>query len=102
MNQRSGATLMEVLVAIFVMALGLMGLLVLFPLGALSMAQAIQDGRSATAAGNGAAISEIRLVRHDPLLALGQDGNPLDPFGKPASSSLCGRQVELPPWLKPR
>jgi prepilin-type N-terminal cleavage/methylation domain-containing protein len=44
---RSGVTLIEVLVAIFVMAIGLMALLTLFPLGALEMAQAIKDQRAA-------------------------------------------------------
>jgi hypothetical protein len=44
---RGGVTLVEVLVAIFVVALGLMALLTLFPLGALSMAQSIKDDRTA-------------------------------------------------------
>jgi hypothetical protein len=50
MKQRSGITLVEVLVAIFVMGIGLMALLTLFPIGMLRMAQAIRDGRSADAA----------------------------------------------------
>jgi type II secretory pathway pseudopilin PulG len=68
MNRRAGATLIEVLVAIFVMSLGLMGLLVLFPLGALSMAQAIQDNRAAQAAANAASVAELLQVRNDPNL----------------------------------
>src|SRR5207253_9862097 len=44
-QQRSGTTLVEVLVAIFVTAIGLLGLLALFPLGAVSLAQAIKDSR---------------------------------------------------------
>src|SRR5262245_61659466 len=55
---RSGATLTEVLVAIFVMAIGLLALLTLFPLGALSMAQAIKDNRTAHAGKNAFAIAE--------------------------------------------
>jgi hypothetical protein len=55
---RTGATLTEVLVAIFVMAIGLLALLTLFPLGALSMAQAIKDNRTAHSGRNAFAITE--------------------------------------------
>lgn len=64
-RQRGGTTLVEVLVAIFIMAIGLMTLLTLFPLGALSMAQAIQDSRAGQAAANAAAIAEAKQLRHD-------------------------------------
>src|SRR5688572_653010 len=47
MNQRPGLSLSEVLIAIFVIAIGLMGVLSLFPLGAVRMAQAIKDDRTA-------------------------------------------------------
>src|SRR5262245_49799153 len=46
MTRRNGITLTEVLVAIFIMALGLMALLTLFPLGALRMFQAVKDDRT--------------------------------------------------------
>lgn len=59
MTRRSGVTLVEVLVAIFVMALGLMALLTLFPLGALRMAQAIKDDRTKYAADNGQIIARV-------------------------------------------
>lgn len=49
---RRGVTLIEVLTAIFIMAIGLMALLTLFPLGALSMAQAVKDDRTGTASRN--------------------------------------------------
>jgi prepilin-type N-terminal cleavage/methylation domain-containing protein len=68
MNQRSGTTLTEVLVAIFIMAIGLMAVMTLFPVGALSMAQALRDDRAAQAAQNAAAVAEARNVRHDPLV----------------------------------
>lgn len=42
-----GVTLIEVLVAIFIVGIGLLSLLTLFPLGMQSMARAIRDGRSA-------------------------------------------------------
>jgi hypothetical protein len=47
---RPGVTLVEVLIAIFVMALGLLALLTLFPLGALQMAQSIKDDRTSQTA----------------------------------------------------
>lgn len=45
--RRPGVTLLEVLVAIFVMAIGLLALLTLFPIGAIQMAQAVKDDRTA-------------------------------------------------------
>lgn len=62
-NSRTGATLVEVLVAIFVMGIGLLALLVLFPLGALNMAQAIRSDRTAHIAANAAAIARFRGIR---------------------------------------
>ncbi len=49
-NRRPGLTLTEVLVAMFVMALGLMALATLFPLGALQVGQALKDDRTAQTA----------------------------------------------------
>jgi prepilin-type N-terminal cleavage/methylation domain-containing protein len=54
---RPGVTLLEVLVAIFIVAVGLLALLVLFPLGVLSMAQAIEDDRAAALAADSVALS---------------------------------------------
>jgi prepilin-type N-terminal cleavage/methylation domain-containing protein len=42
---RRGVTLTEVLIAMFVMALGLMGIMALFPLGAAQTANAVKDER---------------------------------------------------------
>src|SRR5438045_228902 len=61
MKGRSGATLIEVLVAIFVTSLGLIALMALFPVGALSMARAIQNSRAAQAASNASGIALIPL-----------------------------------------
>jgi type II secretory pathway pseudopilin PulG len=63
MKQRTGATLIEVLVAIFVMGIGLIALLALFPIGALSMAQAIRDDRCAHAAQNATALANSSNLR---------------------------------------
>jgi type II secretory pathway pseudopilin PulG len=68
MRSRKGATLIEVLVAIFVMGIGLIALLTLFPLGALSMARAIQDDRCTSAVKNAMAIATMRNIRNDPLV----------------------------------
>jgi hypothetical protein len=65
MNHRSGVTLVEVLVAIFVMGLGLLALLVLFPLAALNMSQAIKDDRTGNAAANADSIGVAWNIRQD-------------------------------------
>lgn len=74
-GQRGGTTLVEVLVAIFIMAIGLMTLLTLFPLGALSMAQAIQDTRTGHAAANAQALAEALQLRHDDKVIYEYDAN---------------------------
>jgi prepilin-type N-terminal cleavage/methylation domain-containing protein len=51
-RKRRGLTLTEVLVSIFILAIGLTALLALFPIGALQMAQAMKDDRAATCAAN--------------------------------------------------
>jgi hypothetical protein len=83
MKHRNAATLVEVLVAIFVMAIGLLALLTLFPLGALRMAQAIKDDRTAHAAANANAIAEARAIRQTPTTA-----NFTDPGGVPNLTTL--------------
>lgn len=64
-RHRPGATLLEVLVAIFIMGIGLMALLVLFPLGALRMAAAIRSDRAAQAAVTASAIANVKDIRRD-------------------------------------
>ena len=58
--RRSGVTLIEVLVSIFVASIGLLALLALFPVGALSMRQALKDSRCAQSSING-----FRFVQSD-------------------------------------
>jgi hypothetical protein len=63
MKRRPAVTLMEVLIAMFIMAIGMMALLALFPVGAASMAQALKDDRCAYASyvsENVAIVSNIR------------------------------------------
>jgi hypothetical protein len=99
-HHRPGVTLTEVLVALFVMAVGMIALLVMFPLGAQQIAQAIKDERSAQAANNAdtllrdhwrqnvvevirAGVPESRLVNPgdpfhvDYMTAMEQPNNPL-------------------------
>ncbi len=65
MVKRTGATLVEVLVAIFVMGIGMLALLTLFPVGILTMRQAIQDDRAGQAAATAAALAQAFDVRSD-------------------------------------
>jgi hypothetical protein len=68
MQRRTAATLVEVLVAIFVMGIGLLSILALFPLGAYRMAEAIQQSRCASIAENCDAIDRIWHVRSNSTL----------------------------------
>src|SRR5262249_53709119 len=58
-TRRSGVTLLEVLVSIFVMGIGLLSLLALFPIGVLTMRQAIQDDRAASAGASATNIAKM-------------------------------------------
>ncbi len=88
-RRRGGTTLVEVLVAIFIMAIGLMTLLTLFPLGALSMSQAIKDTRTGHAAANAAALGEALNIRsrvlYNGTTPMSVD---LDPFRNPTPGVL--------------
>ena len=53
-----GVALIEVLIAILIMGIGLLALLTLFPLGAIEMAQAIRDDRTAAVAADAVALGE--------------------------------------------
>lgn len=110
MNRRAGVTLIEVLIAIFVVALGLLALLTLFPLGALSMAQAIKDDRVALTAANATATLKAMNVTADTnvIAALTQNQKNLlpnrpgyatffDPIGHHHYSGVAQTQVGA--WL---
>ncbi len=66
MKRRAGLTLVEVLVAIFIMGIGLLAIMTLFPLGLINYGQAMQDDRAAQAAANAAAIANMMGLRSDP------------------------------------
>lgn len=66
--KRSGITLVEVLVAIFIMGVGLLAILTLFPVGLLNCRQALRDDRIVQAASNASSIAIARNIRHDPLV----------------------------------
>ena len=68
MKKRAGLTLVEVLVAIFVMAIGMLSVLALFPAGAIAMRDAIKDTRAAMAGSNAAAIAQFQNLRSDPTV----------------------------------
>ena len=68
MKARAGTTLIEVLIAIFIMAIGLLAIMTLFPLGALSMATAIRNDRVSQAAQVGNAVANAQSVRTDPYV----------------------------------
>jgi len=65
MTRRSGVTLIEVLVSIFVTAIGLLALLALFPVGAFSMANAIKNGRCVQASINATAFAKFANIAND-------------------------------------
>jgi type II secretory pathway pseudopilin PulG len=99
MRTRSGITLVEVLVAIFIMGVGLLAILVLFPLGALNMARAIRDDRAMQCAAQAEVIANLWDLRHDPAVNLAlvnptnQGDQPavpayIDPFGAPSFPTI--------------
>jgi hypothetical protein len=84
MFRRNGLTLMEVLLAILVTGIGLLALMVLFPLGAINMAQSLKDDRCAQAAAQASAVASALNLRNDSSVsALLTDGKPvyMDPVG---------------------
>lgn len=85
-TRRPGVTLIEVLVAIFVMGIGLICLLTLFPLAAMSMASAFKDERAAQAAINARTVADIKKLRSDSVL-LDYFKNPGGKAGSPLTNA---------------
>ena len=64
MIRRTGITLIEVLMAIFVMTIGMLGLLSMFPVAAMSMMQATQDDRATVQAANATSVAQAFDLRN--------------------------------------
>lgn len=82
-RSRPGLSLTEVLIAVFCMAIGMISLLALFPIGMLNMAATIRNNRMAVAADNARAVFEAG-IRNDPafepnVLVNGQQHAPWNP-----------------------
>jgi prepilin-type N-terminal cleavage/methylation domain-containing protein len=92
MCRRTGVTLIEVLIAIFIMSIGLLALLALFPLGAVNMAQAIKDTRTAHAAADAAAnMKSFSPMLNDPYIVAAFAGAaPLPVIGTPTGPDPNG------------
>jgi prepilin-type N-terminal cleavage/methylation domain-containing protein len=109
MKNRAGLTLVEVLVAIFIMGIGILAILSLFPLGLLNCRQALQDDRAARCAANAAAVANAWDLRYpnNPVLATALATNPtgvyVDPWyaGIPGQAMIPGStipRVGVPGW----
>src|SRR5205823_12115776 len=92
MNRRPGTTLTEVLMAIFIMGIGLMALLTLFPMGAVQMAQALKDQRAAEEGASAIGFLRVSLKR-----SYEESFRPIkfDPFDQ--SSATYGNRATPPP-----
>jgi len=88
---------MEVLIAIFVMGIGMLSLLTLFPVGAMNMAQAMRDDRCAQAATNATALANAFNLRQDPNFAATlASGQPVyvDPYYALLGSGTLGGAIK--------
>jgi hypothetical protein len=94
---RAGITLVEVLAAIFIMGVGLLALLTLFPLGALSMARAVRDDRAAAAGANAGSIANGLDFRNNAKVLAAMAASPPGPY-KPAAPDGPGYPVYLDPY----
>jgi len=82
-HQRAGFSLTEVMVATFVMAMGIICLLTLFPVGAVQMGRALRDDRAQTMCALADGPTTFGLpVNEDYFLGLDRAGfNPIEHFG---------------------
>lgn len=67
-NSRGGLTLVEVLATIFILAVGMLSILILFPVGAMKVKAALNNERTALAASNG--ISNLAILAKTKVLDL--------------------------------
>ncbi|MSU80218.1 MAG: prepilin-type N-terminal cleavage/methylation domain-containing protein, partial [Gemmataceae bacterium] len=93
MTRRSGLTLVEVLVAMFIMSIGMIALLTLFPIGVLRMAQSIRDARCEQMGRNAYATAVMENVGADVVTgALDNTGLAVIPdnFVNPSPKTITG------------
>src|SRR6516164_5473004 len=100
MSHRRGVTLIEVLVAIFIMGIGLLALLTLFPLGALSMARAVRDHDVATFGSAMAGLADGVDLRNDTNVGTYAQQSPSNPFPAPDPDGP-GYPVLIDPFYSP-
>ena len=102
MTHRRGITLVEVLVSIFIMAVGMICLLTLFPVGAISIAQALRDDRAAQAVSNATAYANAQDLRHDSTLTNPTTGQWAVQINNGLSKTGPSSPVCIDPfWLRP-
>ena len=90
MNRRPAVTLIQALMAIFVMAIGLLALLTLFPLGALQMAQALQAQRAAETSNTATALVKTFDMTNDKTIWQPAYPGSGDVFQDPWSQQVLG------------
>jgi len=93
-------TLIEVLAAIFILGVGMLAVLVLYPLGALKMAKALQDGRCGTIAQNADAAAIALDLRSDPAVVgvIGPNFSPDPATYAPSDPSGFSYPVFIDPY----
>jgi hypothetical protein len=108
MTRRPAVTLIEVLVSMFIMAIGMLALLVLFPLGAVSMGQALKDDRCASTASMAENVAEAMNIRHDLNVVNGFNSLPgtpavyVDYYGLTQGYTFVGANPAIPTANIPR
>jgi hypothetical protein len=113
MTRRPAVTVIEALMAILVMAIGLLALLTLFPLGAVSMYQSIKDERCAELSINATGQYKAFGINNDPAVVIAspsgtgtifEDPWPLLTAGAPGVPSLITAGYTgptYPVWIDP-
>lgn len=85
MIRRPAVTLMEVLIAMFIMAIGMLALLALFPVGAVSMAAALKDDRCAYASQMSENVAIANNIRYGETYVFAALANLIPTLGFPNS-----------------
>jgi hypothetical protein len=90
----------------FIMAIGLLALMVLFPLGALNMGQALKDDRCASTAAMAEQVAVVQNIRHDTNVVTAFSNNPglpvyVDPNGVIQGWATVGQPPSTIPRVSP-